>query len=313
MTLKNSYSAAQLLEADFLKITGKDALRFLQGMWTGDLKLASKAAPAVLGAYLLNLKAKPVSPAQILCLSDGEYFLMLPRGRGQAVYEALDRYLVADDVSMELLSIPWRVLEVFEAPTSELSKAEDSRVAPVVGQDQSRVFKAQVFPEAYVIPVGELSPQHFQIWVAPEAELPKYRALSEDEITDLYVKAGRPRWGVDFNEESLILEFPFASHISFHKGCYIGQEVVARATYRGQVAKAFARFHCEAPAQKGFVFRVDSRDKPVGKITSVSGSMALGQLRLRDHENHAHIIVADGTHVEIPISRIECLHSRVAE
>jgi|GEM_PF-1171427 len=307
-----------LVKPDFLRITGSDALRFLQGMWTGDIKLASKSFPSSLGAYLLDLKARPISPAQILCLSEKEFLLQVVKGRGEAVYAALDKYLVADDVEMELLvgdKAPYNVLHVFESPFEDqgLQTVDNLRVDPLVSKDLSKVFQSKCEDGVYAMAHGVWGPKHFQLWYPQVQELPPFKALSESEITANYVEAGQARWDVDYGENSLILEYPFQSRISFYKGCYIGQEIVARATYRGQLAKSFARFHCDSPAQIGFIFRKDAREKPVGKITSAAGNLATGLLRLREYEKHEHVIVPDDASAEIPINKIEILCSKVLE
>lgn len=314
MNLKNSYIGGVRRDADFLRVSGNDALRFMQGMWTADMKLAAAHAPSSLGAYLLDLKAKPISPAQILCLSGNEFYLMLPKGRGQAVCEALDRYLVADDVELKLFetqAAPFQVLEVFENPfiDSNPEGVEAFRVKAPIALDKSRVFGAirEETENAYVLPVGELNNSNYQVWYEASSQIPPYVALRESQLHELYVKAGRPIWDRDYGPESLILEFPYHSKISFYKGCYIGQEVVARATYRGQIAKAFARFHCSEQAQEGFVFRKNEREKPVGKVTTVSQNMATGQLRLRDYQSHDHVIVSSDNSKEIAITQIDIL------
>jgi folate-binding protein YgfZ len=87
-------------------------------------------------------------------------------------------------------------------------------------------------------------------------------ALSDEEAEVYRVEAGTPRYGVDMDEERLILEAHLEDAISMTKGCYLGQEVVARATSRGHIhrklwglildgdAPAAAGAKVSAPAQK---------------------------------------------------------------
>jgi len=308
MTLKNSYIAGFETHRDFIRVRGDDALRFLQGMWTSDLKLAANEAPATTASYLLGLKGRPVSPAQILCLDAKNFLVAAPRGWGDRVREALDRYLVADDVSLT-------VEERWQSWTLLANESVESlRISPRVSQDASKIFKASYAgADAWILPRACFAPGHVEAWLPLGAEAPHFRPLNLDEQTALRIEAGSPLWGKDFDEQSLILEFPFADEISFHKGCYIGQEVVARGTYRGQVPKVFARFEAtRALKEGGFVFRSEDPTKPIGKISTVQGKRALGQIRLRDLENTELLAEAqDGGMAAI--SRLDLLQSKVAE
>jgi folate-binding protein YgfZ len=82
------------------------------------------------------------------------------------------------------------------------------------------------------------------------------------------VERGTPRYGQDMDDKTIPLEAGLKALISYDKGCYVGQEVVARATFRGQVNRQLQRLAFEGtqPAP-GAVIR--SADKEVGRVTSV--------------------------------------------
>jgi folate-binding protein YgfZ len=308
MNLKNSYMAGFQTQRDFLRVRGGDALRFLQGMWTSDLKMAVSAAPATCSSYLLGIKGRPVSPAQILCLSEKDFVVAVPAGWGEKTRDALDRYLVADDVeiSFENAWSAWTLLD-----DSDLAS---ERIAPRVQIDASKLYRASsVGAGSWLLPLARLSAGHLELWLEAGRLPPQFATLSPSEITSKRIDAGLAEWGKDFSEDSLILEFPFADEISFHKGCYIGQEVVARGSYRGQVPKAFARFQADAPLKEGgFVYRSDDLTKPIAKITSALASRGLGQIRLRDLESAT--LLADavaGGHCSI--LNYNLLHTKVTE
>jgi folate-binding protein YgfZ len=146
----------------------------------------------------------------------------------------------------------------------------------------SQLYRMEKTSWGYRVPRGELGASHEEIWVLPGQAAPgPMESLAPIEIDALRVEHGRPEWGRDYGRDSLILEFPHLDAISFHKGCYIGQEVVARATYRGRMVKGFCRFTASTPLEEGFVYASSEPEKPVGKITTVSGHRGLGSLRLR--------------------------------
>jgi folate-binding protein YgfZ len=94
------------------------------------------------------------------------------------------------------------------------------------------------------------------VWVGVEAQ----------EI--LRVEAGIPRYGIDMDADNLLLETGLESHVSFSKGCYLGQEVVERIRSRGHVNKKLSGIVLEgtAPAERGN--RIYAGEKEIGEITS---------------------------------------------
>ncbi len=92
----------------------------------------------------------------------------------------------------------------------------------------------------------------------------------------LRIEAGVPRVGVDMGEDTLALEAAPESAISYTKGCYVGQEVVARGTYVGQVRRKLLglRVDGDVPPVRGD--RVSKGDREVGFVTSGTWSPTLG-------------------------------------
>lgn len=272
------------LSRDWIRVTGPDSLRFLNGMWTCDFKRAVNATKnsgeSSTGAgLLLNVKGRAVGPAVFLCTGEQEFWLSIPAGSGDAVYTALDHLLVADEVEMTRPEeAPWTVMALPKGMPGVQAEAE---IPAPVPEAKDKLFRAVRIPQGLRVPRAQLGERHEELWLAAGQSLPfAARELSADGWSALRVEAGIPEWGVDYDGENLVLEFPFAAEISFHKGCYIGQEVVARGTYRGKMNKGFARFTADAPLQLGFVHSEADTSKPVAKITTVAGTKGLGLLRL---------------------------------
>jgi folate-binding protein YgfZ len=95
----------------------------------------------------------------------------------------------------------------------------------------------------------------------------------------LRVEQGTPRFGADMDEKTIPLEANLQRAIHYQKGCYIGQEVIARATFRGHVNRHLVglRFAGPAPAPRAELFTGDRR---VGWVTSVVESPRLGTIGL---------------------------------
>jgi len=92
----------------------------------------------------------------------------------------------------------------------------------------------------------------------------------------LRVEAGVPKYGVDMTESTIPLEANLTKALHYQKGCYIGQEVIARATYRGHMNKGLKGLLLgDAEPERGSELR--RGDKKVGFVTSVVRSVARGQ------------------------------------
>ena len=127
------------------------------------------------------------------------------------------------------------------------------------------------------------------------------RPVGEEAWNVLRVEAGRVRHGVDVDGTTLLLEAPLDDAYSLGKGCYIGQEVVARVTYRGHVNRkvvGFAFPDARLPAA-GAAVTVEGRG--VGRITSAVVSPALGRGLALGFLRREHW--APGTRVEVDSRR----------
>ena len=108
--------------------------------------------------------------------------------------------------------------------------------------------------------------------VRPEGE-----EVSQEEAERARIEAGIPRWGHELDETILPAEAGLdETHISFSKGCYPGQEPIARLHYRGHVNKRLRKLEV-ASAQAGDEIR--QGDKVVGRVTSAVPGLALGYVR----------------------------------
>ena len=238
-----------------IDLGGPDTPRFLNGMLTNDLKKAFAHAPSCGRAFLLTNKAKIISEIFFFCRTSTTITLFLPAEEGENVFNALAKYLIADEVTV---SSP-RPCEVLVLTESEFNL---DPVSPTHPEGQEKIYRAQ----PNFLPVGLLSTSHVEV---PLGEMPMvpHEKISGDDLWELYWRAGQPHWGVDLLKDDFFLEFPLADSVSFDKGCYIGQEVVARGTFRGKVNKGYA--HLEGNL-------TGPLDDHIGTIRSMQGNRATG-------------------------------------
>jgi folate-binding protein YgfZ len=132
-------------------------------------------------------------------------------------------------------------------------------------------------------------------------------AVSEQAAEIVRVEHGYPRYGVDMDESTIPQEAGLNERaVSFTKGCYVGQETVARLYYKGKPNRLLRGLRLSAPAPPGLALHLD--EKPVGRLSSAVLSPTLGPIGLglvrREAQVGASVSVGDGqvsaTVVDLP-------------
>jgi len=200
-----------------IRVTGEDRARLLHAMSTNNVQAMQPGDQ--LSAFFLSPQGRILAAAWILCR--GDHFLLDTEPALRAkLFEHLDKFIIADDVTLEDVSDAYRVVSL-ETPG---------------GKD----FSAAGFASAHRL---YLAPG-----AAPETGLPQ--ATAEDlEIVRL--ENAHAVYGNDISEKFLVQETGRMTAVSFAKGCYLGQEIVERVRARGNVHKHLQALEIEgdtAPA-----------------------------------------------------------------
>jgi len=130
----------------------------------------------------------------------------------------------------------------------------------------------------------EVEPEEHESWLVLGGEevlddRPAGDEVGEEELERWRIEAGIPRWGREIDDQILPAEAGLdETHISFSKGCYPGQEPIARQRYRGKVNRKLRVLDVEGDATPGTELVLDG--KKVGRITSAVPGVALGYVRL---------------------------------
>ena len=264
------------LERGKLRLEGGDRVRFLEGMVSNEV--SSLGPGETCYATVLNRKGRILSDLVVLALEDA-LLLDTAAGRAATVAEALDRHLIADDVKIEDLSTRWGHIAI-EGPGAAELLSERELPCPAPG----RFVVVSRGDSLIAVGGGSLTCEGVQ-WLGPSgpiAELAKElspRPLSADHVEVLRIEAFLPRYGADMTERCFPSEARLEERaVSHTKGCYIGQEIVARIHSRGAVNRFLCKIRTEAPVSPGDEIRVGST--PVGTITSAASSAATGPVAL---------------------------------
>jgi folate-binding protein YgfZ len=281
-------SGAGLVDLSFrglIELSGSERLRWLNGRITNDVK--ALRAGAGMPAAVLTAKGHLVSDLTVLGLADAVW-IDLPRDRVEPVRSAFERYIVADDVQTADLGDRFARLAIAGPQAARVLAGvlgDDVPAMPHWHHVERRLGEVSLRIVASrwlalpgfdaIVPVEAAG----QVWEAflrggREAGL---RPVGLTALEWLRVEAGWPWCGVDFDERNLLMEALTTSHVSFTKGCYVGQEVVTRIEHQGHLNKKLCGLALDGttvPAPGASVVR---GDRTVGQVTSAVLSPSMGR------------------------------------
>ena len=241
------------LARDFVRVAGPDAITFLQGQLSQDV--AGLAAGASTWALLLQPQGKVVALLRVLRVADEELVLETDAGFADAVIERLNRFKLR--VKADVDPLAWRCLAVRGPAAHDLAS---TGAGTVVTADWPGLAGADLVGPSPVPPPG-----------AAAAMIEDYEAVR--------IEAGIPVMGRDLDDKTIPAEAGVVDRsVSFTKGCYTGQELVARIDSRGGNVPRRLRglvLAGDASPPPGAVLH-DAEGKDVGAVTSVAYSPGLG-------------------------------------
>jgi folate-binding protein YgfZ len=278
-----------------LRATGDDAFEFLQGQFTNELR--HPAGSAVYGLWL-NQKGKVLADSQVLRISEKEFLIVSAGSPASVIRQRLEDYIVADDVTLADETTAMHGLMLAGPRAAEELKRLTGDV-PAGGQfvrgSGALAFRSQRGPGQVFEVIGA---------TAAIAELKQalgragFVAVAPAEIEFARISAGVPAVPADIGPGDLPNEGGLdETAISFTKGCYLGQEVMARLKNLGQVRRRLqvVRGQGEPPAPLTPLFQ---GEKKVGELRSVAvrgdGFVALAMLSLVNLAPQAGLSLAPG-------------------
>jgi folate-binding protein YgfZ len=259
-----------------LALGGGEAKTFLQGQVSNDVE----ALQAGTGCYaaLLTPKGKMLADLRILDSGD-ELLLDTERVALQALFNSIRRTMIGYDAQLHKRTLECGLLSLIGPEAVDLAEADElagasehSHVSGRLGGVPVRKIRTDVGLDL-LCPASDTAA--LRAWLEAAGAL----ALSQSTAEVVRVEQGRPRYGVDLDESVIPQEAGLNDRaVSFSKGCYVGQETVARLFYRGKPNRHLRGLRLTALAEPGDPVRGDERD--VGRLGSVASSPRLGPIAL---------------------------------
>jgi folate-binding protein YgfZ len=273
----------------YFSFTGPDRGRYLNAILTNNIKELANGAGVI--SLLLNAQGRILAEMATFASAD-ELFCVSYRMVQEKLTEVLEKYIIMDDVTVtdETEKFGTLAIEGSEATAvvkeltgfdlgglAELGWAEVNagpQSGGLLGSIPCRVVKRShggVAGAEFIIPREQLEPMWNVLLAATRQHgggPVGYRALSAQRLVQ-----GTPWFGYDFSEKQIPHEAGLeASHISYTKGCYTGQEIVERVRSRGQVNRRRVEliFSGDSVPENGANLTVD--DKPAGFVTRAAQS-----------------------------------------
>ena len=279
-----------------LCVLGADRVKFLNGQVTNNVKDLRTGEGCY--AALVSAKGKIQSDLHIYIL-ENEILLDFEPGFAKAVQERLEKYIIAEDAQVEDVAAHYGLWSVQGPEAAEvIAKLSWSCAIPEKANSLTK-FDAGELGEIYAVNRARSGSTGYDLYI-PNAGMPtvanQFTVAAKEvggclcgwcALETARIEAGIPRFGADMDETNLASEVFDTGAISYSKGCYIGQEVIARIRTYGQVAKALRGLQLPdemrvLPVKGDKLFL---GEKEVGFITSavasprLNANLALGCVR----------------------------------
>ncbi len=270
-----------------LASTGAGAIEFLNGQVTNELA-GLRAGEGRYAAFLTH-KGKMLGDLRILAVANaqepppsgstaGELLLDTERCALQALFDMIRRCKVGYTVELHKRTLESGLIALIGPKSDRIAHAEvlahveHANVAAELDGISCLLVRTELGVDVFcdAADTARLTAALRDAGAAP---------VGEAAAECLRIERGQPRYGVDIDDSTIPQEAGLNDRaVSFTKGCYVGQETVARLYYRGRANRQLRGLRLSAPASSGDELRLGAR--PVGRVGSVTTSPTFGPIAL---------------------------------
>lgn len=261
-----------------IRVTGEDRLRLLHAMTTNDVVKLQPGEGCY--AFFLNAQGRILGDVNVLCFEDHLLLDTEPETR-QKLFEHLDRYIIADDVTMED--------ETGRIATIAVEGPEEAAVLTRLVEDRAIIPEAPYSTSAWdartIARLNSTGSEGFFLFAPVSEKADLMDRLSSagvigataNDARIVRIEHGRPRYGEEITERYLVQETGQMHAVHFSKGCYLGQEIVERVRSRAQIHRVLRRVVFDTSEVPAVGAKFTSGESVAGEIASAVFSPALGK------------------------------------
>ncbi len=305
-------------------VSGTEAIQFLNGLITNDMKTLSEnywmpaAFPNVQGRLIASVRVTRLKDDATGKKAFPAFLIDTEAATHERVLKTIERFTLAGDFRVNDITNQTAQLTLQGKKAANIIRSvagEEAAGLPANGaiqitwqQSDVTVMHATHTTEDGFDLIANAD-QASSLWDALQRA--GARPVGYEALEILRMEAGLPRYGVDMDESNVVTEAARDDAVSYTKGCYVGQEIIARIKYRGHVAKKLSGVLFEQPAKLEVGALIKSGDdKEIGRITSATYSPHLGRTIALGYLKYDY--VASGTEVKVIVGD-ETLPAEVTE
>lgn len=282
--------------AIILKVTGKDATRYLNARLSNDIKKLNNNAR--ISAACLTANGRTLGLFEVAKINE-EYLLFCTGGDNEKVVKAVKQFIVADRVTVDVLD-NYQAFHFFDTK-SELEELLSLSIDQSVFHNEEIV----IFDNKRIGPVG------FDILVDGKSKVAKLLSTSTNLIshTDydfLRISNHTLSFPEEINEELLFAESGLTKAVAFNKGCYVGQEVIEMIDARGSLPYVIMQFEYNSldkiePEQQ--IYEDQEQSKKIGTVISsaqcVEMKKTVGFARIKNQAGLSNYVFTNGVKLQL--------------
>ncbi len=278
LSVRTAAGLVDLSHRGKVRLTGRDRVQFLHGMVTNDVKGLREGQGNY--AALITAQGQTLADLKVYCRPDS-LLLDLEPGITEKVCATLNRYLISEDVNLQDVTEHLSLLAV-------CGPASPGIVCAALGAEVAglEVYGSAMAGDVLVVRSDDTGEVGFLLFVPPGQAEGLWAGLREKgarpvglaAFRALRMEAGTPVYGIDIEESSTPIESSIGHAVSFDKGCYIGQEVISKMTYRGKPRRHLVGVTVEGDVLPSAGDSVRREGVEVGHVTSSLHSPSLARI-----------------------------------
>jgi tRNA-modifying protein YgfZ len=259
-----------------IRVSGDDRARLLHAMSTNHVQQLKPGEGCY--AFFLNAQGRILADANLFCLED--HFLLDTESETRAkLFEHLDRYIIADDVTLSD--------ETGRVATLSVEGPEAAQVLAKIGSPIPEApYSMATWDHSTVARVDSTASGGFFIFTGIDHKRHIIELLENagaipataEEASIVRIENGRPRYGEEITERYLVQETGQLQAVHFSKGCYLGQEIVERVRSRAQIHRILRQLAIDSSEVPERGAKLTLAGSDAGEIVSAAFSPALGKV-----------------------------------